>query len=391
VGNDPTPAIEIYRHTIECQPSLIGRTVADTTLTFLNEAYVRFLGKDRSELIGRRWLGFLPERDRMVACRCLRSITPEEPLQQFEMRSQGGDGSASWHHLWHVCGLFDAAGRLLSYQLIGIDISRWKNAERALRKSERDLAAAQRIAHLGSWVWNLETGEMDWSDEVYRIFGYKPGAIKPESAVFSNNAHPEDRGEIAALFRAAMEQAAPFRKEFRIVCPDGGERHLSVHAEVRTDSRHRPTQMVGTILDISERARAEMALRRSKEFLDHVLDAIEEDVFVKDESHSWVVLNKAACRQIGGRREELLGKSDFDFFSEPQARLNWEKDRQVLQSGETISYQWTIEQGGERRTLSAKKSFFADSATGRKYVVGIARDITDDKNIEAALFEEKER
>jgi PAS domain-containing protein len=71
-------------------------------------------------------------------------------------------------------------------------------------------------------------------------------------------------------------------------------------------------QAVGAIVvEITERRRAEIALRRSKEFLDHVLDAIDDDVFVKDERHAWVVLNKSACELIGGgSREELIGKSE---------------------------------------------------------------------------------
>jgi diguanylate cyclase (GGDEF)-like protein/PAS domain S-box-containing protein len=321
----------------------------------------------------------------------LRLITPTAPSREFELFSQRHDGSTVWHHLWHVYGMFDESGNLHSLQLIGTDITQWKNAESALRRSQRDLAAAQRIAHLGSWVWTLATGEMEWSEELYRIFGHPPAAIRPDCSLFLRSAVPEDRGEMERALHQAMAGAAPFSKEFRIVRPDGTERHLSVQAEIRFRADGRPAEVVGTALDISERARAETELRRSKEFLDHVLDAIEDDVFVKDQAHAWVILNDAACRQIGGRREDLVGKSDFGFFPEHHARQHWETDEQVLRSGETLSYQWTTDDGGNRRTFSTKKSLFADSATGKKYIAGVARDITDLKEIETALFEEKER
>jgi PAS domain S-box-containing protein len=158
-----------------------------------------------------------------------------------------------------------------------------------------------------------------------------------------------------------------------------------------TERRTPEGGIVGVRTDITAIKKAEEASCRSKEFLDHVLDAMDHDVFVKDERHRWVILNKAACELIGGSREELIGRSDDDFFSTEQAALNWKTDDEALESGNTINYEWKSKKDGQCRTFLSNKSVFSDSLTGKRYIAGVAIDITERKRAEEALFHEKER
>jgi len=141
----------------------------------------------------------------------------------------------------------------------------------------------------------------------------------------------------------------------------------------------------------TKREEAEQEVRRSREFLDHLINALDDPVFAKDEEHRWVLLNDAACAVMGRPREELIGKSDYDLFPKEQADVFWEKDDQVLRSGAGNINEEQITWHGQVHTVSTKKSVFTDPATGRKLITGTIRDITERKRAEKALREERDR
>ena len=123
----------------------------------------------------------------------------------------------------------------------------------------------------------------------------------------------------------------------------------------------------------------------SLEFLQKVINTTSDPIFVKDEQHCWILCNDAFCNFMDVNREELLGKSDYDFFSKSEADIFWERDRQVLETGidnENEEIFTRIE--GNIRTISTKKSCFQD-CQGNKYIVGVIRDITSRKHYEEAL------
>ncbi|HEY9297413.1 MAG TPA: PAS domain S-box protein, partial [Phormidium sp.] len=123
----------------------------------------------------------------------------------------------------------------------------------------------------------------------------------------------------------------------------------------------------------------------SLEFLQKVINTTSDPIFVKDELHRWILCNDALCNFIGINREELLGKSDYDFFPQSQANIFWEKDRQVLEREiDDENEEEITNPEGKKHTISTKKSCFKDSQ-GKKYIVGIIRDITNRKQLEETL------
>ncbi len=141
---------------------------------------------------------------------------------------------------------------------------------------------------------------------------------------------------------------------------------------------------------VPERKRVEEELKQSKEFLANVINALDDPVFVKDEQHRWAVLNDAACEVMGRPREELIGKTDYDLFPKEQADVFWERDNSVLKSGETDVNEEEITWHGKLHTISTKKSVFTDSLTGKKFIAGTIRDITERKRAEEALRQSRE-
>jgi PAS domain S-box-containing protein len=140
------------------------------------------------------------------------------------------------------------------------EILQRRRTEEALRQSERSLATAQQVAHLGSWERNLMTNELHWSDEIYRIFGCAPQQRPPAGEVFWNAVHPDDRAMVRAAVEAALRERKPYNVDHRIVLPDGPERVVHEQAEIIFDDEGRAIRMVGTVQDITDRKRAEEGL-----------------------------------------------------------------------------------------------------------------------------------
>jgi PAS domain S-box-containing protein len=152
-----------------------------------------------------------------------------------------------------------------------------KVSERAadLQRSEAYLAEAQRLTHIGSWAWNVRTGDLFWSQEIFRIYDYDPKENAPTWPQFLERVHPEDRPQIEQ--RAKMETTqkgwVDSQADFRIVLPDGTIKHLHSIARPVTDESGEIAEVVGTVMDVTERKRAE-ALRDGES---RVLEMIARD------------------------------------------------------------------------------------------------------------------
>ena len=141
------------------------------------------------------------------------------------------------------------------------DITERKRAEKALRRSEANLAEAQRIAQLGSWEWNLKTGEVWWSDEAYRIHGFEPHQFSPNLKIVEELFHPDDRYLFREFLDDASAETESYDFEHRIVRPEGDVRWIHRRGEVvRGEGGEEALRIIGTDHDTTEHKRAEERL-----------------------------------------------------------------------------------------------------------------------------------
>jgi PAS domain S-box-containing protein len=158
------------------------------------------------------------------------------------------------------------------------DIARRERAEDALRRSESSLLNAQRIAKLGNWDWDIVKNELYWSDEIYRIFGLKPQEFGATFEAFLRSVRPEDRQRVQEAVDSALATKATYSIDHRILRPDHEERIVHEEGEVIFDEDDEPVRMTGTVLDITERRKAEEHVHELQAELLHVsrLSAVGE-------------------------------------------------------------------------------------------------------------------
>ena len=129
----------------------------------------------------------------------------------------------------------------------------------SLKESEKGLAEAQEMAHIGNWEWDILTGKTYWSAEIYRILGLDPQKLAQNHNRFFDYVHPEDRDFVENAIKRALNEK-PFGIDYRIITASGEERTVHAESEVTFDSDNRPIRVKGIIQDITERKEAEEAL-----------------------------------------------------------------------------------------------------------------------------------
>jgi PAS domain S-box-containing protein len=168
----------------------------------------------------------------------------------------------------------DASGR--PYEMFGTcqDITERKQAEgerqvlyRDLQESKASLEEAQRVAHIGSWVWDLEKNHVTYSDEYYRIFGLVPRKGPIDIATVREMIHPGDREYVFRIAEEAIRSGQSADCEHRILRPNAEIRIVHSLGDLKKDASGRPYQMFGTSQDVTERTLAEQALKRSQFYL----------------------------------------------------------------------------------------------------------------------------
>ncbi|PYS53566.1 MAG: hypothetical protein DMF76_27945, partial [Acidobacteria bacterium] len=181
------------------------------------------------------------------------------------------------------------------------NITRRKQAEDALKSSESRLAEAQRVAHVGSWEWDIITKQVFCSEEQYRLFGFAPDEFLASYDRFLASVHQEDRKRVRKWFKELVGGNASSGIEVRIILPSGEIRLLHSLARIVLDNAGKVVRIVGTSQDITERSKAD---QKFKSLLESAPDAI---VIVNGEGMIMLV-NSQAEKIFGYQREELLGK-----------------------------------------------------------------------------------
>jgi len=266
---------EKFRILAESSPAAIMLYRGDK-LIYVNHTAELITGYTKDELLsGMPWKFVHPDSRAMVSDRAAARLRGETVPSRYEVNIVTRSGEERW---------FDISAEPIVYGGVptglvsGIDITDRKKAEKALIKSRAILSRAQSIAHVGNWAWDLKTNEMQWSDEIFRIFGMSKD-LRPTCDWLVSHIHPEDRELFVQSAHEAIVKNKLFNIDFRIITLDGTALYINYVADkLRRDAEGRPAWMYGIVQDITARKQVEEALQEAKAQAELYLDLMGHDI-----------------------------------------------------------------------------------------------------------------
>lgn len=352
--------------------------------TFVSKSAERILGYPLAEWTENPtfWLDHLHPQDRDRVMHLWGDSGQALGQYEFQFRMLTADGRTIWiHNNVHVPEEQEASRKLRG---IMVDVSRHAQAEferdqseEALKLNQKELLEAQRVAQVGSWIWDPQTDEVTWSPELYRIAGFDLSLAAPSYEQQVKLYTPESWQRMERCVAQALITGEPYKLDLELIRPDGSTRWIVDHGEALRDETGRIVRLRGTAQDITERKRTENSLRLFRALIDESNDAIE---VVDPTTLQFLDVNKTACSTLGYTRDELLSMTVCDIDPSVtdvvSARANLQKAGFLLREGahkRSDGSSFPVEVGVRLIQLD------------RLYAVAVVRDITQRKNTEEAL------
>src|SRR5229473_1576756 len=274
------------------------------------------------------------DRDRVQ--QALDHATNEKTDFDIEHRLLMPDGSVKHVHV--LARALETSSGTLEYVGAVMDITAAKQAEQTLRESEAYLAEAQRLSHTGSWAWAPETGEIRyWSEECYRVLGFDPHGGQPRFETFFQRIHPDDQVKVRETAETAGREKAEFELDYRIVHPGGDVRDIHVVGHPILSQSGDLVEFVGSVIDITERKRAEKELRTSEA---HLAEAQR-----LSHTGSWVW-------QVPGRDALHLSEEWYRIYGfDPEDGMpTWEERLQRIHPEDRVKWQGALDQAIDEKS-----------------------------------------
>ncbi|WP_242038102.1 PAS domain S-box protein [Tolypothrix sp. FACHB-123] len=370
-----------------------------------NPAAQKMLGYTADEVVGRLTpMVFhdpqeLQQRAAAVSWQLGREIPPNlELLTAISQQQQNYEQEWTYIHkdgsrlpvLLSITDLRDANGQIMGLLGIAKDITQQKQMAAKLRQNTAHLNLAQRIAHLGSWEFDFTSQNITWSEEVFRIFRRDPASGAPSYEELRELIHPEDRPVHDLLVQQTFKYGLSYKDEYRAYRTDGAIIHLLSRGEVIFDENGRPSRLIGTVMDITERKQAEIALRVSQERLQLALEGSGDGLWDWNLSTGEVYLSPNWVNMLGYEENELDNDvSTWESLIHPEDKP-WVMDLlnahlQNINAPYAFDYRLLTKSGEWKWIANYGKVVARDRNNAPVRMVGTHKDISDRKHIEEQL------
>jgi hypothetical protein len=252
---------------IDTIPGVAWSARPDGTADFLNQTYLDYTGLKAEDGMDWGWTAAVHPDDLNGLLAEWRRATSAEESGEAEARLRRHDGEYRWF-LFRSNALRDETGAVVKWYGTNIDIEDRKRAEEELRRKENFLATAQRLSSSGSFSWCLDTNEVVFSEEAYRIFGFERDS-PPTLAEIDSRIHPDDRHLLPEKRHAAKATGEGQDYQIRLLMPDASVKYLHTTSSEIQDATGRRLY-IGALQDVTQRRLADEALNKARSELAHV-------------------------------------------------------------------------------------------------------------------------
>ncbi len=333
------------------------------------------------------YLSLVAEADREVVQEAWVLAQRGEAALAVDHRVVTDDGSTRW---LAIRGRTTGAEHGKVARLVGtvMDVTAARMNEEVLRQGERRLAEAQRVASVGSWEWDAKTGSSVWSVQLYRVLGVET-ELRPSRERLVAVFHPDDRAHVEQLLERAERAGQAFEFEHRIQRTDGAERHVLGRGEAVTDADGLVVGLRGSIQDVTDRKRAERALRESEEKYRILFEHSPVGIGIADLEGRLLAFN-AAMLEPGGYTSEDIKRvgSVAELYHDPADRDGVFHEIQERGAVRNREIRFKRKRGGFYHSLMSLQPVVFN---GRPALLSIVQDISGRKRAEAAVRDREER
>jgi len=367
----------------------------DGKLLWVNPAVERITGYSVSECMAMADfpVAIIAEADRETVAQQIREAVQGSSRNDFEFRVRHKDGRVVWVAAsWQP--IYDSQGARLGHRSSIRDIRDRKGAEEALRESEAYLAQAQRLALTGSFAYDPDTREpLYWSEEMFRIFGFDPHGPLPSLQAWNQRVHPQHQDTVRENFENAFREKIDTSDEYAIMLPDGAIKHVHVIRRPVLNDAGDVVKVVGAAMDITDRKRAEEALRESEAYLAEAQrlthtgswarDMTGEIVYLSDELYRIFALDPREGLPSRERLARLIHPDDLQ-------RIQASIEKALHEKVEIVDEFRIVLSDGTLKHLEEIRRPVLNEAGDVVQLVGTVVDITDRKET-LRFFESMDR
>lgn len=296
-------AHDFYHGLLENFPAFIWQFNKEGRCSYVNKTWLGFAGRSLDQELGDGWLGGIHEKDRARFQKAIKEGLKTEKSFKIQYRIARYDGVYRWL-VSYAQPFYDPEQGFTGFVGSSFDLTERKVLENKLRENSAKLKEAQRIAHIGSWTWDTGLNIVTWSDELFRIYGFKPQEFEATYERFLERVHPEDRKRVHNIIQDSYRTLEPFDFEHRILLTDGTTRYLRGRGEVVIGESSTQVRMFATGQDITDRKQIEESLKTQAAILEHMA----EGVVMADGAGVIVFANHAMESMFGYEQGELIGK-----------------------------------------------------------------------------------
>lgn len=264
-----------------------------------------------------------------------------------------------------------------------------KTHNKQLKISAKRLSNAQALAHIGNWELDHSKNKLNWSDEIYRIFGLDPKKIKATYDAFLDNIHPDDREMVDKAFTKSLKTKKPYEIIHRLKLKDRTIKYVNQKCTTEFDKNGKPLFSYGTIQDITKHRKAEIALRKNERNLQLIHNTIGEVLFQiqvePNDRFTFLSVNNAFLTAIGITEEQVIGKTIEEFIPEPSLKLVLENYKTAIQEKRVVKWEETTVYPFGKKIGNVTISPAFDEDGNCTHLIGTIHDITERKKSEEEI------
>jgi PAS domain S-box-containing protein len=319
---------EQWKFLFDQLPSLVWRTDTEANSIWFNKPWLEFRGRTMEDEIGKGWIEGMHPDDLESSFEVINhSFTHMLPFQ-IEHRLKHHTGKYRWVRCIGK-PFYNSTGEYAGYMGNGYDIHESKLLEEKLKESkafidhlneeleqkvtdrtielmisEANLKEAQRISKLGNWEYDVITGKIKWSEELFRIHGIDPSQGEPDFISLQKNYVNAE--ELMEHVRKAVEQSIPYQFDAEILACDGTHKMTQAIGRPIVDENGKCIKLYGTTIDITERKKAEEVIKRSEQQLNIITNSVAALIAYVDNQEKYQFVNKQYCKWFGDDAQILF-------------------------------------------------------------------------------------